>query len=196
MSMILYNGPTSPFGRTVKVTMLELALPVEEKAIDVYTAEFLDKKNPLRQIPTLELADGRAIADSRIICRYFDSISGRETLYPKADYWDLETRISLAIGIMEAGLQRRMEIVRPEGEKSPGFIRKQEARIDRSIDHLETLIDKIAARTLAMDQIVTACALAYTDFRYNDGWRKRCPNLDRWSRDFARRPSMVASQPG
>ena len=196
MSMILYNGPTSPFGRTVKVTMLELALPVEEKAIDVYTAEFLDKKNPLRQIPTLLLADGRAIADSRIICRYFDSISGRETLYPKADYWDLETRISLVIGIMEAGLQRRMEIVRPEGEKSPGFIQKQESRIDRSIDYLETLIDKIAAKTLAMDQIVTACALAYTDFRYNDGWRQRCPNLDRWSRDFARRPSMVPSQPG
>ena len=196
MSMILYNGPTSPFGRTVKVTMLELALPIEEKAIDVYTAEFLDQKNPLRQIPTLELADGRAIADSRIICRYFDSISGHETLYPKADYWDLETRISLAIGIMELGLQRRMEIVRPEGEKSPGFIRKQETRIDRSIDYLETLIDKIAAKTLAMDQIVTACALAYTDFRYNDGWRKRCPSLDRWSRDFAMRPSMLASQPG
>lgn len=195
MSMILYNGPTSPFGRTVKVTMLELALPVEEKAIDVYTAEFLDKKNPLRQIPTLELADGRTICDSRIICRYFDTISGRETLYPKADYWDVETRISLAIGIMEAGLQRRMEIIRPEGEKSASFIRKQEVRIDRAIDHLETLIDALAVKSLTMDQIVAACALAYTDFRYNEGWRKRCPNLDRWSGEFAKRPSMLASQP-
>jgi glutathione S-transferase len=195
MSMILYSGPTSPFGRSVKVTMLELDLPVEEKVVDVYTAEFLDKKNPLRQIPTLELADGTAIIDSRIICRYFDSISGRDTLYPKADIWGVETRISIAIGITEAGLQRRMEIVRPEGEKSPGFIQKQEARIDRAIDHLETMAAKIIDKPLAMDQIVTACALAYTDFRYNDGWRKRCPTLDRWLRSFAQRPSMLASQP-
>jgi len=195
MSMILYNGPTSPFGRSVKVTMLELGLPVEERAIEVYTAEFLDKKNPLRQIPTLELADGTAIFDSRIICRYFDSISGRETLYPKADYWNLETRISIAIGITEAGLQRRMEVIRPEGEKSPAFIQKQEARIDRAIDHLETLADKLTGEPLAMDQIVIACALAYTDFRYKDGWRQRCPKLDRWSREFAQRPSMLASQP-
>jgi glutathione S-transferase len=195
MSMILYSGPTSPFGRSVKVTMLELALPVEEKVVEVYTAEFLDRKNPLRQIPTLELADGTTIIDSRIICRYFDSISGRETLYPKADIWGVETRVSIAIGITEAGLQRRMEVVRPEGEKSPGFIQKQETRIDRSIDHLETIADRIIGKPLAMDQIVTACALAYTDFRYNDGWRKRCPKLDRWLREFAQRPSMLASQP-
>ncbi|HWA42511.1 MAG TPA: glutathione S-transferase family protein [Hypericibacter adhaerens] len=195
MPMILYSGPTSPFGRSVKVTALELGLPVEEKVVDVYTAEFLDKLNPLRQIPTLALADGTAIADSRIICRYFDSISGRPTLYPKDDYWGLETRISIAIGITEAGLQRRMEVVRPEGEKSPAFIQKQEARIGRSIDHLETIADRIIDKPLAMDQIVTACALAYTDFRFNGGWRQRCPKLDRWSRAFAERPSMVASRP-
>jgi glutathione S-transferase len=193
--MILYNGPTSPFGRTTKVTMLELDLPVEERVVDVYTAEFLDHKNPLRQIPTLELADGTAIYDSRVICRYFDSISSKDTLYPEADIWGVETRTALAIGIMEAGLQRRMEILRPEGEKSPGFIRKLETRIDRALDHLEQLVDKLAVKALTMDQIVSACALGYTDFRYGDGWRKRCPRLDAWSLDFAKRPSMQATEP-
>ena len=56
--------------------MLELGLPVEEKVIDVYTADYMDKTNPLRQLPTLELEDGRGIYDSRVICRYFDGISG------------------------------------------------------------------------------------------------------------------------
>jgi glutathione S-transferase len=88
-----------------------------------------------------------------------------------------------------------MEVIRPEGEKSAGFIQKQEIRIDRAIDHMEAQADKIIGKPLAMDQIVTACALAYTDFRYNDGWRRRCPRLDRWSREFAQRPSMLASQP-
>lgn len=195
MPLILYNGPTSPFGRTVKVTMLELGLPVEERAIDVATAEFLDKVNPLRQIPTLQLEDGSGLYDSRIICRYFDSISGKPTLFPKADAWGVETRVALGTGIMEAGLLRRMEIVRPEGEKSAGFIQKQEARIDRSIDHLEGLVGKLAGPALAMDQIVTACALGYTDFRYNDSWRKRNPKLDRWERGFAARPAMQATKP-
>lgn len=195
MPLILYNAPASPFGRAVKVTMLELGLPVEERPVDLGTAEFLDKTNPLRQIPTLELEDGSGLYDSRVICRYFDGISGKPTLYPKAEGWGLEARIALGIGIMEAGLQRRMETLRPAGEKSEGFIKKQEARIDRSIDHLEGLADKLARPALAMDQIVVACALGYTDFRYNDGWRKRNPTLDRWQRAFAERPAMKSTKP-
>jgi hypothetical protein len=88
-----------------------------------------------------------------------------------------------------------MEIVRPKNEQSPGFIQKQEARIDRSIDHLEGLVGKLSGSALTMDQIVVACALGYTDFRYNDGWRKRNPKLDRWERGFAGRPSMQATRP-
>jgi glutathione S-transferase len=195
MPPILYNGPTSPFGRTVTVTKLELGLMIEERAIDLATAEFIDKVNPLRQIPTLQLEDGSGLYDSRIICRYFDSIAGKPTLYPKADAWGVETRIALGTGIMEAGLLRRMEIIRPAGEQSPGFVKKLEARIDRSIDHLEGLVGKLSGPALRMDQIVVACALGYTDFRYNDGWRKRNPALDRWERGFAARPHMQATKP-
>ena len=195
MPLILFNGPTSPFGRTVKVTMLELKLPVEERAIDIYTAEFIDKINPLRQIPTLQLEDGSGLYDSRIICRYFDSISGKPSLFPKSDAWGVETRVALGTGIMEAGLLRRMEIVRPKTEQSPDYIKKQEVRIDRSIDHLELLVGKLSGSALTMDQIVVGCALGYTDFRYNDGWRKRNPKLDAWERSFAQRPAMQATKP-
>ena len=78
--MILYNGPTSPFGRVARVVSLELGSAVEERVIDVYSATFLDDLNPLRQIPTLVLDDGQAIHDSRVICAYLDSVSGRPTL--------------------------------------------------------------------------------------------------------------------
>lgn len=195
MPLTLFNGPTSPFGRTVKVAMLELGLPVEERAIDIGTAEFIDKINPLRQIPTLQLEDGSGLYDSRIICRYFDSISGKPTLYPKGDAWGVETRVALGTGIMEAGLLRRMEIIRPKNEQSPDYIKKQEVRIDRSIDHLEGLIGKLSGAALTMDQIVVGCALGYTDFRYSDGWRKRNPKLDKWERSFAERPAMKSTKP-
>ena len=193
--MILYNGPTSPFGRKARVVALELGLPVEERIIDVYEATFLDELNPLRQIPTLELDDGRPIYDSRVICAYFDNISGQPSLYPEAGRWETLTRDALANGAMEAGLQRRMELLRPEGEKSLGTIAKLEQRIGRAIDKLESLAAALAAGPLRIDQITAACALEYTDFRYAHDWRGRCPALAAWLERFSMRPAMIASRP-
>jgi len=193
--MILYNGPTSPFGRVARVVSLELGSAVEERVIDVYSATFLDGLNPLRQIPTLVLDDGQAIHDSRVICAYLDSVSGRPTLYPAAQRWAVKTRAALATGAMEAGLQRRMELIRPAGEQSPSTIAKLEQRIDRATDGLERVAHQIALGALRIDQIATACALEYADLRYTRDWRRRCPALAAWLEGFAERPAMVATRP-
>ena len=42
MPAILYNGPTSPFGRMARVVSLELDVPVEERLIDVYGKQIRD----------------------------------------------------------------------------------------------------------------------------------------------------------
>lgn len=193
--VILYNGPTSPFGRFARVVALELGIAHEEKTIDVYAAGFLDQFNPLRQIPTLILDDGRPIYDSRVIVAYFDSVSGRPTLFPADEGWDLHVRLALAIGLMEAGLQRRMEVIRPVGERSAATIAKLEQRIGRAIDRMEALVSAIAATGLRGDQIATAVALEYTEFRYGKHWHHAAPNLAVWLADFARRPSMAATRP-
>jgi glutathione S-transferase len=193
--MILYNGPTSPFGRFARVVALELGVPHEDKRIDVTTAEFLDDINPLRLIPTLELDDGRAVYDSRVIAAYFDSISGRPTLYPEGAGWDLQVRLALAIGVMEAGVQRRMEVTRPDAQRSAALMAKLETRIGRAIARLETLAPIIAAGDLRIDQIATAVALEYTDFRYTRDWRKAAPRLADWLARFAERPSLVETRP-
>ena len=65
--IILYNGPNSPFGRKTKVTALVQEIKLEEKIIDVYKANFLDKYNPIRKIPTLVIND-LSIIDSDNIC--------------------------------------------------------------------------------------------------------------------------------
>ena len=80
--IILYNGPNSPFGRKTKVTSLVQEINLEEKIINVYEANFLDKHNPIRKIPTLVI-NGSAIIDSDNICLYLDSISKKNTLFPK-----------------------------------------------------------------------------------------------------------------
>ena len=79
-NLILYNGPTSPFGRKTKIISLVHEIELEEKIINVYEADFLDKYNPSRKIPTL-IGKNFTIIDSDNICLYFDSISNKKTIF-------------------------------------------------------------------------------------------------------------------
>ena len=194
MPNILYNGPTSPFGRMTSVVIHETGAPIEEQAVDVYTASFIDPINPLRQIPTLVLDDGAAIYDSRVICRYVDSLSAH-SLMGGEHRWEVETRWALAIGIMEAGLQRRMEILRSDGERSAEVIATREARIDRAIAHLEQAAPILPRDLPRIDAIAIAVALEYTDFRYTRDWREHCPRLADWLAHYGERPSLAQTRP-
>ena len=71
-NLILYNGPTSPFGRKTKIVSLVQEIELEERIINVYDADFLDRHNPSRKIPTL-IANNLTIIDSNNICFYLYS---------------------------------------------------------------------------------------------------------------------------
>ena len=155
---ILYNGPTSPFGRKVKIVSIVHEIDVEEKNINIYEADFLDQHNPLRKIPTL-LINNLTIIDSDNICLYFDSITKKKSLFPKDRYWEIMSLTSIANGLMEAVLERFMEISRPNEEKSKKTIDKLETRALRTIEWLENNWNNYNEQNLTMDQIAIACAL-------------------------------------
>ena len=192
--IILYNGPNSPFGRKTKVTSLVQEINLEEKIINVYEANFLDKHNPIRKIPTL-MINGLAIMDSDNICLYLDSISKKNTLFPKKNYWEIMSMTSIANGLMESVLERRMESIRSDNEKSKNFINKQEIRIIRTIKWLENNWNNYNGGYLTMDQIAIACALDYTMFRFNDKWRTDSPKLNKWFSNFVEKDFMKSTLP-
>ena len=192
--IILYNGPNSPFGRKTKITSLVQEIILEEKIIKVQEADFLDKHNPLRKIPTL-LINGLTIIDSDNICFYLDSISKKETLFPQNKYFEIISITSVANGIMESVLERRMEKIRPTNEKSENFIKKQEIRIVRTIKWLENNWNNYGESYLTMDQIAVACALDYTMFRFNDKWRANHPKLNKWFSVFEKKDFMKSTIP-
>ena len=192
--IILYNGPNSPFGRKTKVTSLVQEINLEEKIINVYEANFLDKHNPIRKIPTLVI-NGSAIMDSDNICLYLDSISKKNTLFPKKNYWEIMSMTSVANGLMESVLERRMELIRLDDEKSKKFINKQEIRIVRTIKWLENNWNNYNDGYLTMDQIAIACALDYTMFRFNDKWRTDSPKLNKWFSNFVEKDFMKSTLP-
>ena len=192
--IILYNGPNSPFGRKTKITAIVQEVEVEEKIIDVYKADFLDKYNPLRKIPTLTI-NQLSITDSDNICFYLDSISKKETLFPQKNYWQIMNVTSVANGLMEAVLERRMETIRPESEKSNNFINKQEVRIKRTINWLENNWNNYNENYLSMDQIAVGCALDYTIFRFNDNWKIDNKKLNGWFNKFIEKDFMKSTIP-
>ena len=192
--IILYNGPNSPFGRKTKVTALAQAVNLEEKILNVYEADFIDKHNPLRKIPTLVI-NKLSITDSDNICLYLDSISKKDTLFPKKNYWEIMNITSIANGLMESVLERRMETIRSENEKSKNFINKQEIRIERTIKWIENNWNNYNNDYLTMDQIAIACALDYTIFRFNNKWKSENKKINEWFEEFIKKDFMKNTKP-
>ena len=190
----LFNGPNSPFGRKTKITSLVQEISLEEKIIKIQEAEFLDKHNPLRKIPTLLVGDS-VIIDSDNICFYLDSISNKKTLFPKDSYFKILSMVSVANGLMESVLQRQMEIIRPNNEQSKNFINKQEIRIKRTIKWLEDNWKNYNEDYLTMDQVTIACSLEYTNFRFNNQWEKKSHHLINWLNNFRTKDFMKSTIP-
>ena len=193
--LTLYNGPNSPFGRKTKITAIIQEIKIEEKIIKVQEAKFLDNFNPLRKIPTLVIDNNQTIIDSDNICLYFDKISNKETLFDKKNYWQIMSTISVANGLMEAVLERRMELIRPLNEQSKSFVDKQEIRVFRTINWIEKNWNNFMNNKLFMDQISIACALEYTKFRFTDSWLKDCKKLSNWLHKFNKNGFMKETIP-
>ena len=194
--LILYNGPTSPFGRKCKVVALILNIEHKEEKINIYKSSFLDEFNPLRQVPTL-LAKGRTITDSDNICLYFDYLSNKRSLYPKDRYWDCMTVISVTNGIMENAVNRYIEMTAiEEKEQRKKAIERYEKKILRSIDWIENKFDEIINDEITMDQIAVACALDYTSFRFTKDWDIKNPKLKDWLEKISENDFMKSTRPG
>lgn len=199
--MKLFHSPASPFVRKVMVVLhetgqLDQVELVATATTPVATDADLKAANPLGKLPALIGESGRAIYDSRVICRYLADRAGGE-LYPEASIWDVLTLEATADGLMEAAVLMVYEKrVRPEDKWFDGWIEAQWGKAAGALkalnadwmDHLNGPIDSA--------QIAVACALGYLDFRHGDrDWRAIAPELAGWYATFAARPSMQATAP-
>ncbi len=202
--MKLHHNPASPFVRMVMVTAHELGTAEQIELVD--TGVFLPDRvneavaadNPLGKIPSLVTDHGTPLYDSRVICEYLCHHAGDKTLLPDepVSRFRILTMQALAVGLMDAGVSRRYETaVRPEEKRWPDWVARQHTRMEACMDDLE---NNWAGefQSLHAGTIATAVALGYFDFRYGDlGWRDGRAKLAAFYEDFAKRPSMAATQP-
>ncbi|WP_456390606.1 glutathione S-transferase family protein [Profundibacter sp.] len=199
--MQLYSASASPFVRKCRVCILETD---QEAAVEILDAmgtpldssNMPTSHNPLGKIPALARDDGPALYDSRVITRYLNHLAGG-TLYPEARLWETLTLEATADGIMEAAVLMIYEgRCRPEEQQSNEWVDAQWAKAARALDAIESRWISHLSGPLDMAQIATGCALEYLDFRHAArNWRAGRPELSAWQAEFARRPSMAATQP-
>ncbi len=199
--MQLLTGPTSPYCRKVDVLLRESGLrehvtdvmgsgtPIEPNPTTIAS-------NPLGKIPALIREDGPTLYDSRVICRFLDTLAGG-TFYPEGRLWEVLTLEATAEGMIDAALLMAYEWrIRPEEIRYEPWVEGQWSKIDRGLDVIEGRWMSHLEGRMDMGHIAVACALGYLDFRHDArGWRNGRPSLAAWYEEFQARESMVVTRP-
>lgn len=197
--MKLRYAKTSPFVRKVIVFADEAGLAdrIELRPADVWAADTdIAKDNPLGKVPALVTTDGTFVG-SFACCDYLDRRNGKRMIpdEPKAR-WRVMQMHGLADGAMEAAVAYVMKSLRrPQEFVYKPYLERQTDKIARALDAIQARRGDIGEIDLA--SITTGCMLGYLDFRLKGtlDWRRRAPELSTWYADFAKRPSMLKTQP-
>ncbi|MEM1364579.1 MAG: glutathione S-transferase family protein [Pseudomonadota bacterium] len=171
--MKLYGGPTSPFVRKAKLWSLELGLDVETVPTNVTPAEVNEdyrKKNPLVQVPALELDDGFVLSDSHIICDHLARAGGVD-LFPaegRARDEALQT-YALLNGATEALVQCVYETIRRPAElKWDAYLTGRFAKVESAADMIAETGGELFnfGEKLTYNQVVLVCLIGYANHRF------------------------------
>ncbi|MGJ8582976.1 MAG: glutathione S-transferase [Marinosulfonomonas sp.] len=200
--MKLYHSTTSPFVRKVTMVLHETGLIdsvelIPSKGTPLDSSGMPVAQNPLGKVPALERADGPAIYDSRVICRYLDDRAQSGLYLDGARLWDVLTIEATADGILEAALAIAYETrLRKPEQQSNEIMDAQWAKAHRAIGTLNTRWISHLSGPHNMGQIATACALGYCDFRMPDrDWRIGNDALALWFDRYSQRESFQATLP-
>ena len=193
--MKLYSSPATPFGRKAAIVAQEHGIALDIVNVNPFESEELERLNPARLIPVLAIDDGTVLYDSHAICAYFDEIGGGPSLYPEAERWDWQRRMTLGTALTETSVQWLFQKRQPADQQSVNLKTHFEKRVRRIARALDGEVNVLAAASFRMDHIAVICGLGHLEFRHDDSWRAACPALTAWYEDTQSRPSVAATQP-
>lgn len=197
--LTLRHSPTSPFVRKVRMVAIECGLEdrITLQPTDVWVATTdIHRTNPLGKVPALTLEDGTVLYDSPVICEYLDSLAGAGLLPPAPARWAALRQQALADGICDAAILRRMELGRPELQRSADWLERQRRAVARAVDALEADAPSLPTGRPTVGSLAVIAALSYLDFRWaHEPWRDGHPRLAAWFEQAADRDSVRRTAP-
>lgn len=200
--MKLLGTLTSPYTRKARVVLAEKKIDYDW-VIDPPSApgSSVPKYNPLARIPVLVLDDETAIFDSPVIVEYLDNLSPNNKLFPQPnrERIDVKRWEALADGVLDAAVAIRLEMLRPEGERSDNWMNRQREVIANALDAMARQLEESAwcmGTPFTFADVALGCALGYLDFRFPEfDWRGRHANLAKLYDKLMQRPSFADTAP-
>jgi glutathione S-transferase len=197
--LVLRYSPASPYARKVRIAadLLGLTDRIELRQTDTGDpASGIQSVNPLGKIPALELEDGQALYDSRVIVEYLDHIGDGRLIPDGAERFPVLRHQALADGLLDAALLQVYEgRYRPAELKVQSWVDMQAGKVSRVLSHFEEAHSAPAPQTLHIGHVAQACGLGYLDLRFAGEWRAGHPRLVAWLEDFAARvPAFEATR--
>lgn len=196
--MKLFYSKTSPFARKVIISAMKLNLnsKLELSAVDVFNDPHYHQINPLVKVPSLEYAEGKILTNSPFICDYLNSLSEKKNLYASGDekWADMQNQ-SLADGMMEAAVLRRLESLRPVEKQDPNFDKRQKEKIVNVLAYFNERVSALK-KDWTIGEITLACSLGYVEFRFSaENLLAPYPALNQWYEDAKKTEWMIRTSP-
>lgn len=197
--MKLHWSSRSPFVRKVCIVLHECGLMDRVELLSslaIFAAPpnpQILRDNPLGKIPVLITDDNQTLFDSRVICEYLVSQTGRDDLLPATDRIRHLRWQALADGLTDILLLWRTE--RGRGDKAdPVILAAFETKTRATLAMLEDESAALGAAGFGLGHIAVVCALGHLDFRYADcGWKAAMPRLAAWYAAIGTRPSVATT---
>lgn len=198
MKLKMYHDSNCPYSRKVLIMASEHQLGDIFDFVSPFTKEgqaAIVEDNPLAKMPALVISPGLAIFDSRVICRYVDSLrKDRPSFYPAEGValWRTLRYESLGDGMLDGAIAARQELSRPKEHQMPERLDKQLAKVYAGLKCLERELDKLEG-PVTVGVVAVSNALTYLDFRWGHlGWRAKHPQLAKWRDRIESRDAFVA----
>jgi glutathione S-transferase len=201
--MKLYSAPYAPNPRRVTMFIAEKGLTdIEIVNVALQDGEHrksdFRQKSPLAQVPTLELADGRCLTESRAICGYLESLHPEPNLmgmdaFEKAqiEMWDRRVELLITMPMMMWVRHGNPMLAAVEKNQNAAIATYYQ---DAALNMARWFDSELAKRPyIAGDRVTIAdlTALAGIDFARMNKWRPDdgTPHLKRWRESMAARPA-------
>lgn len=203
--MKLYGLKHAPNPRRVKIFLAEkrIVLPLEELDIETrqhLTPEFL-AKNPLGQLPILELDDGTILTESIAICRYFEEMVPEPPLFGRSaleraqvEMWNRRMEFELFVPMVDVFVHchpfwaDKREQIPAWGEARRKVLVDRMRWLDGELEGREFIgIDRYNMADITA-QVALLTARSVAELPIPEDHR----NLTRWWKSVTRRPTARA----
>lgn len=203
--MHIIETHAAPSPRRVNIFLAEKGIVVPREERDMMTENLKSggfaKLNPWHRVPVLVLDDGRTIAETVAICRYFEEIAPEPPLFgvgpigkAEVEMWNRRVELGLAGAIFSVFRHLHPKMAHLEVPQVPEWGEVNKEKVAHELGRLDTRLGEspfIAGDSFSIADITAIVAI---DFMRPARLGKPVafPNVTRWHGEVSSRPSAKA----